>query len=178
VSDDHQPDPTGASPDDGLNPDVQDVFEHEAERAASESRTKHPRQLDREPNRYNLIHSVAAGERVADLARRYEVTTSAICQFKTRHAAEIEQARANIEDKLVGLWAAKKEARVAVYQQQIADVLEMGDTATPESVRVAQSALKSIAEELGHLSARVAIQGDLAVKVNYAVNGVDQSDLT
>lgn len=146
--------------------------------ARSENVTKHPRQLERGANRYNLIHSIAGGETVANLARRYNVTTSAISQFKTRHADEIAAAQANIEDKLIGLWAAKKEARIAVYQQQIEDVALLENIAPPEMVARAQVALKAIAEEMGHLSARVAIQGDMGVQVSYTMNGVDPTDLT
>ncbi len=63
--------------------------------------------LERASVRIPLIHLLAVGEaRQVDLAVRFGVSQSAICQFAGRHRAEIEAVRVDFEQKILARIAA------------------------------------------------------------------------
>lgn len=114
-----------------------------------------------------------------EIAEELELDRSTISFFAKKHRAEIEEIRADIENEFAGLWVAKKAARIAEYTEVIEKIdvlLEMDPSANDRSALLGrkQQALKSIAEELGQLTAR----HEVSAKVNYKVNGVSAEDLT
>lgn len=116
------------------------------------------------------------------LAEEYGVVQSSICAFSERNADAINDVRENAEDEFAGLWVAKKQNRVAAYKEQIdyiADRIGEGLEDDPvAALKVAQAALKAVAEEMGQLTARVAVQADVQAKVRYEIVGVNPEDLT
>lgn len=111
----------------------------------------------------------------AKLAEMYGVTPQTIVQFKARYAKRIEDMRKayekGIESEFVGLWVAEKSARIAEYQQQIEFVSESLEQSDDPSklLRLAQSAIKSVAEELGALPNRATIEHNGNVSVSYNI---------
>jgi hypothetical protein len=70
--------------------------------------------------RIALIRDLAEGKLTQrKLAAKYDCSQPGIAQFKTRHLAEIEEMKANLEDKLAGLWIADKTKRIAAYQTSV-----------------------------------------------------------
>lgn len=146
--------------------------------------------LERGHVKIKLIRELAAGEHSqAELARRHDVTPQSMSEFTQRHAERIaevaEKLLAQADAEFAGLWVAEKRNRIAEYQQQIDDVADlMADPAlaakagvqAAEMFRVAQSALKAVAEELGQLPGRVQVQHSGSLEVR--VNGVDVAALT
>jgi predicted transcriptional regulator len=142
--------------------------------------------LERPWVRMRLVRELATGEHSqVDLAARHGVTQSAISRFASKHAELIADVAAKLDDQFAGLWAADKAARIAVLQQQVADIADtMGDpdaaakagVGAAEMHRVQQQALRAIADELGQIPARVQVQhsGQLDVRLN----GVDVGALT
>lgn len=168
----------------------------------SAKRIRYP--LERGWTKWRLIRDLASMDRTkAQLSRAYGVTTSAITQFSQRHAVEIDEVKAAIEDEMAGLWIAQKRARLAEYQQDLEDLAELmaldmdPDTAPREAAdpddpdstivvkvgtdvpaisRARSRILKQVAEEMGHLPARVQVNVN-DQRVNYSVEGVDLSQL-
>jgi hypothetical protein len=67
--------------------------------------------------RVQLQRDLALGQKTqSELAADYGVTQSAISQFALRWRVQIQRYREDMADEFAGLWAAKKSARVAVYQ--------------------------------------------------------------
>lgn len=70
---------------------------------------------------YGLIRDLAEGTQSnARLARKYDVNASTISEFKIKNADRIAAVRADLDNRMAGLWAAEKERRIAEYQQDIA----------------------------------------------------------
>lgn len=131
------------------------------------------------------------------LAEKYDVSQQAISQFAARHRATIEQVRADASNKYAGIAIADKAARLATY----ADMLEKALSKTPKvngkgeivyglpdengerhpimeiDAGVAQKILRNVAEELGDLPNRVTIGGEVGIKTDYTINGVDPGNL-
>ncbi len=102
--------------------------------------------------------------------------TSAISQFAHRHKQEILDCRADFDNKFIGLWIADKGARIAEYQsdvERIDDVIQESGIPNPELIRVKTTSLKAVAEEMGHLPAKTAIQINNQQVISYAVEGID-----
>lgn len=124
-------------------------------------------ELERGNTRYRLIRAVAQGERnQLDLAEDFGCTQSAISRFIQRHAGEIMQARNDLLDRFGHLWVADKGARIAELQQIIEDIEALGEDGRtdPEQMRVKLAALRSVAEELGQLPARMVIKHEGTVR--------------
>lgn len=120
----------------------------------------------------NLLRDLAAGDLTYDeLAVKYERHRTQIHNFAhtAANAAAIAQIRAAGMEALAGLWAADKTNRVAEYQD---DVERFASSKDPALVRLRQSALRAVAEELGQLTTR--IEGTHTV---YEFRGVDPADL-
>jgi len=140
--------------------------------------------LNRGAKKVRLINELARNEAtVAELAERYEVTEATICNFKRKHNYIIEATRkrvnANVAQVMEHLWVVNKADRLAEYQQAVEDlefIITKGLTTTgtidAKLVRLKFDALKNIAEELGELPPRVAIQNNNTM-VNYTLEGVD-----
>jgi len=129
--------------------------------------------------RLRLQRELAAGEKTyEELALEFDVTEDTISNFSKRYKLEIETIRRELADEFAGLWIAKKEARLAEFQQDVEDIndaVEAGDEDDwSKLLRVKHTALRYVAEELGHLPGRPQIHVENA-KVTYQVEGVDLS---
>ena len=150
-----------------------------------------------------MVQLARGNKTQSQLAGEYGVHQTSISDFKLRHADEIQAIIDNGLDEMTGIALAKKEARLATYQELIERLMpgtpkvagkdgrpvqeeyvdeETGETKwrTVYEIDAGQinKALRSMAEELGQLPARVVITGDLEVKTNYQINGVEPGDLT
>lgn len=122
--------------------------------------------------RRQLCRELAAGEMTgAALARKYGVTRQAISAFRKRHAREIDEIKADLNDQFRGLWIASKEARIAAYEADY-EMSAGGEYAGHyDQVKARTAILHAVSEELGQLpnrSATVAI-----VPVAHIIEGVD-----
>lgn len=105
-----------------------------------------------------LMRLLADGKHsVAELAEMYESAEGTIRQFRVRHKEQIAEIVANMEDQFAGLWIAKKANRIAEYQEHAE---RFGDSDDPKLVARTQTALRSVAEELGALPQRVHVQSE------------------
>lgn len=148
--------------------------------------------------RHREVVRLLAAEEIsqADIARRYDVTTSAVTQFKQRHAEEIAAVRADMDDEFAGIAIASKVNRVALLQQIAEKALEpvpkvsangkvayvTNEDGESEMVmevdaRAAMAALKQVAEELGQLVQRSQVSGDMNTTTTYRIEGVSPADL-
>lgn len=113
------------------------------------------------------------------LAEEFGCSQAAISFFQTRHAVEIMAIRDDATNELAGLAVANQANRIAMYEQMALKLMERVESEADEKVAaVINKTLRNIAEELGALPTRVQLQGDLAVRTNYTVNGVTPEDLT
>lgn len=157
---------------------------------------RNPDPLETPWNRRALMVQLARGNKTqTQLAGEYGVHQTSVSEFKFRHADEIQAIIDNGLDEMTGIALAKKEARLATYQELINRLIvgtpkvagkdgvqvrdpETGDPIYEIDAGQINKALRSMAEELGQLPARVVITGDLEVKTNYQINGVEPGDLT
>lgn len=148
--------------------------------------------------RRQIIRELAAQEvNQSALAIKYGVSTSAITQFKQRHAEEIAAVRADMDNEFAGILIANKAARLAA----LVDLYEAATTPTPKisvkgdvvrrmnpetgefeevmeiDARAAMQALKQAAEEMGQLPTRVQVSGGMDIRTNYTIEGVSPDDL-
>jgi hypothetical protein len=153
--------------------------------------------------RIALIRDLAEGKASpAKLAEKYNCSREAVRDFKDRHKADIEHAKANLEDKMLGLWVADKVNRIAEYQADIEltngelEAAQAGRLVVPNSdepdgaervedlsdvigrlLRGKHRALRSVAEERGELPSRIALHMEDAAKVHHVIEGVDLDKL-
>lgn len=133
--------------------------------------------------KYQLIRDLAlSGSTQRALAEKYDCAVSSINEFQGRNAAAINAVRDDAANEFAGIWIAEKTKRVMAYKEQV-DYLndrieELGVEDAMAAFKVAQAALKGAAEEMGQLTARVAVQADVNAKVQYEVKGVDTEALT
>lgn len=121
--------------------------------------------------RRQLCRELATGEQTrAALARKYGLSRGAITQFAQRHAREIDDIKAALDDEFAGLWVADKAARLAVYQADIEASADGPYSGHYEQVRTRQAGLRAVAEELGQLPPRATIA---VVPVQHVLEGVD-----
>jgi hypothetical protein len=135
---------------------------------------RHRYPLERGWTKHQLIHELAAQTKtISLLAKEYGVVHSGIINFRTRHAAEILAVQQNLADRFASIPLARKENRLAEYQQDIEDINALQqDAPGAELTRIKHNALKNMAEEMGHLPSKTNVQVN-AVQVTYAVEGVD-----
>lgn len=143
--------------------------------------------------RRQVIRLLAAQEiSQAEIARRFDVTDSAITQFRDKYIEEIEAVRAAMDDEFAGIAIASKVNRVAMLEE-IAEkameptpkidnkghrVMDVDGTVVYEfDGRLAAQALKQAAEEMGQLPTRLQVSGEMGVTTNYTVEGVKPEDL-
>lgn len=119
------------------------------------------------------------------LAKKYGVTSAAITLFAQRHKTIIDEMIKDIDNEFAGILIADKAKRIAEYQADVdlvnATVHGTGEgdetdrvepVADPALLRVKHRALRQVAEEMGHLPARVNVQVT-GQSVTYVVEGVD-----
>jgi hypothetical protein len=153
--------------------------------------------------RLALVHALAANDQSADqLAEQFGRTEPTVHQFAMRNRAEIAEARRQMAGEFSGLWIARKEARLAEYQQKYDDIdvtlsehdetvraLLAGAEDKAERRRLFSSLLShadvnryvltqlrilaSTAEEMGHLPSRTPGEGPAQVQLRHEVVGVD-----
>lgn len=122
-----------------------------------------------------LLHELADGKMTQpQLAEKYGVTPQRIYGISQQNKEQIEAIKADYENAFAGLWIAKKENRIATYQEQVE---KLQDSEDPKLVARTQTALRSVAEEMGHLPTRAAIQSD-NVTVHNTYSGVDPEQVT
>jgi hypothetical protein len=135
--------------------------------------------LERGWTKRRLIHDLARMEKTnTQLAQHYGVAQSAISQFKKRHAAEIEEVKADMENEFAGLWIARKVNRIAEYQDTVESLVLMSEEGTldTDAARVKIQVLKAVAEEMGHLPAKTQVIVDQR-RARYEIKGVDLEKL-
>lgn len=100
--------------------------------------------LSRPYTRVQLQRELALGEKTqSELAAQYGVVQSAISQFAQRWRVQIQRYREDMTDEFAGLWAAKKSARVASYQDAI-ELLDDQIEALGEGRMVDADSLRSL----------------------------------
>ena len=118
---------------------------------------------------------LASGEMTrSNIARKYGVTPGYITQFADRYASEILEIKDHLTDEWAGLWAANKRNRISAYQDEIERLNESKFANHHEWSKARQSALRSVAEELGDLPPR---QTTFVQTVVHIVEGFSDSDL-
>lgn len=156
--------------------------EETSEPGSGSGRPLHNRKLERPWIVRKLCRELALSNKTQTLlATEYGVAQSSMTEFKQRHADEINAIRDDASNEFAGLWIAEKQNRIKVYERQLDGIQHMLSTADPDQIpallKVAQAGLKSVAEEMGQLTARVAVQADVTAKVQYVVEGLDPEDL-
>jgi transcriptional regulator with XRE-family HTH domain len=148
-----------------------------------------------------VIRDIALGTMSqSQLGEKYGVSQPAISQFAKRNAEEIEAVRSKADDEFAGLLIAAKQNRLAAYQDLYEIALKPQPKISPSGklvkewitdedgqqvevivqevdVRAAAQMLKQAAEELGQLPNRLTLAGEVGVKTNYTVAGVEIADL-
>lgn len=130
-----------------------------------------------------LIVELAKGEKTqAQLAERFGVSQPSISDFAIKHRDDIERQRADMQDRFAGAWVADKLARVHEYQRTVETINEAlddpavdGAVPEPELMRVKHQAMRSVAEELNQLPARMQVQVSGAITTT--IEGVNLDNL-
>ena len=111
----------------------------------------------------------------AALGRKYGITGQAIAQFAKRYAREIDDIKAQLDDEFAGLWIARKEARMAQYQEDYEASQTHDKSNHFEWIRVRTQILHQVAEELGQMPPRAEVT---VLPVQHVIIGVDLEALT
>lgn len=139
--------------------------------------------LERGWAKRQLIHELARMEKTqVQLAQEYGVVQSSISEFGTRHRAEIEAVKLDIENEFAGLWVAKKVNRLAELESDIERIIQTnaGDTvrmADAEILRTKAALLKQVADELGQIPNKSHVKIESETVVRYLMTGVDDENL-
>lgn len=145
--------------------------------------------------RLQLIRELALSDMTqTQLAGKYGVRQSSISEFAKRNAEQIQHARTHSADEFAGILIAEKARRLAAYEEIHNKAMEPTPKITnkgtvvvdPESgefvyevnASAAMTALKSVAEELGHLPGRVTVSGEMNNTTTYRIVNVTDEDLT
>lgn len=121
------------------------------------------------------------------LAEFFRVEPSRISAFARRHKDEIEAVRKQMDEEtqtvLQSLWVTRKDMRMSEYQQTLEDIEEIifrdlmkGNRIDVSLVKAKFQALRNVAEELGDLPPRIAIQQN-TTQVRYTLEGVNLDEL-
>lgn len=127
--------------------------------------------------KFKLIRELALAEKPQrQLALEYGVTEVSISTFKKNNAPEIAAARLRMDDEFSHIPIANKANRIAEYQAILEEAEGKDGEGWAEARRIAALALKSVAEELGHLPNRqtISVEG----RVDYVLIDPDAEDLT
>jgi transposase-like protein len=93
----------------------------------------------------------------AQIARRFDITRSAVTQWKKRHRGPIEQVRASIDTEFSAVYLSEKLTRLWSLQPDFELSTEQPNAASPDHIRVRMALLRAIAEELGALPPRTSV---------------------
>lgn len=132
--------------------------------------------------KHALLRDVAEAKLTQyEIAAKYGVSQPRISQMASHptNAAIIAEIRANLDDEFAGIWIAQKKNRINEYRQMAEDIdTALSEMAVPDAtlLRVRQTALRNVAEELAQLPNRVTVQ-NVDKRVNYSFDGVDPEDL-
>lgn len=120
------------------------------------------------------MRELAAGEKTqTQLAKEYGCTPGAVSIFASRHEEEIQALRDKLDDEWAGLWVASKRDRLAVYQNDIEMLDELGMT-DERMAALKAKLLRQVAEEVGDLRADVNVTGRV---LHHILEGVNLNDL-
>jgi hypothetical protein len=151
--------------------------------------------------RRKLIRELALrepGTKLGDIAKRYDVSASAITHFRNRHADEIAAVAADADNEYAGMLIASKAYRLALLEQIVEQAGIPVPKVTPAGkivhrlnaetgeeeevmeidVRAQMQAVKQAAEELGQLPNRVTLSGQIDTTTVYKIVNVSDDDLT
>ncbi len=118
-----------------------------------------------------LMRELAMGEfSKLKLADRYGMTQQGVSEFARRHALEIDNIREKIADEFAGLPLARKENRLAAYEDVVQRILAHDKGDHHEWLKAEMIALRNIAEETGQLPPR---QSLVIMPVQHVIEGVD-----
>jgi transposase len=124
--------------------------------------------------RLRMITDLAHGKLLKrEIAEKYGISETAVYKFQAAHRDAIEAQKEDLENEFAALWVADKKNRVAEYQadvELINERLESGVDQEQVYLKVKHSALRGVAEELGHLNPK---DGTQAAKVEVTIRGVD-----
>lgn len=148
----------------------------------------HRRRLDNPGIRDKLIREFAQGRTISELAVVYGTAPSTMSKFRDRWRAEIDSVAAGHAGEFDGLWIADKRARLTVLEGQADRLIELFEersggpapddtsgTDTEDVVRLSKelrSLMRTVAEELGQMPARLKVQIDAPV-LNVRIEGID-----
>lgn len=147
-----------------------------------------PQKLELPWTRRQLVVDLAlSGKTQSELAEKYGVTQQSISDFKARHLTEVQAVLADSENEFAGIAIANKANRLATYQsilERLAGAVEanadLGDDEQAMDEKTANAVgkiLRNVAEELGHLPNRVTLGGEVGVRTDYTINGLDPGNL-
>lgn len=159
-------------------PELSDISD-QSEQAPSPRRSRNHGKLERGWVKIRLLQELAAEEKTQRmLAQEFSCAASSIAEFKERHLDEIATIRRDMANELRGLWIAEKINRLAEYQQDVEDLNAMlENTPLPDAMRLKMLNLKAVAEEMGHLPAKTAINVEGASVVYRISPSVDLDQL-
>lgn len=124
--------------------------------------------------RLQLLHELADGQMSQpQLAEKYGITPQYVSRVYNDNKEKVEAIRRDRENEFAGLWIADKKNRVAAYEEMAE---RLHDSDDPKLLARYQTALKSVAEELGALPTKTQLQVD-PVQVSYKVEGLEAGDL-
>lgn len=141
--------------------------------------------LHRGATRIQLINDLAEGIDRELLAAKHRVTLGDISDFFVQHQYEINEQKKRIEENMKDEYALltvhNKRNRIATYEEQIRLTEEYiawcettGRPIPVQIIKLQQTALRNVAEEMGDLKTSVAIENTV---VENTINGVDPKDL-
>lgn len=137
-------------------------------------------------NRFRLIQDILDGTSTTNIAKKYQVSTVAVRQWKRANAAEIEAARDNFEhieaaarlvnreNRLFELDALAWQVRDKIDERMAQNVVKLGDDKTSDLIREYRGLLSDIEETAGQKLPRTTEQATTTtVNVIITRNGED-----
>lgn len=127
-----------------------------------------------------VILALATGDKTHDeIAAEFDCSRQVISRVNRKYREAIDQAAKAIDDEYAGILYADQANRLAAYDNLAQRLLANPDLPRePGLMRAVLTALKSIAEERGHLPGRVTVQGSMDTRTRYTIDGVSDEDLT
>ncbi len=141
------------------------------------------------------VQQLAAGWQHGRIAEALGVSRQAVSLFASRNRERIEEVAKDASAAINEQWIASKAARIADYQRQVEQCdraimaafeaatagmddgeragLSPSDVVDPKLLKARQTALRSVAEELGQLPSRVIMPTDMGGAVQWKIVGVE-----
>jgi hypothetical protein len=138
--------------------------------------------------RTKAIYDLAQDVPITVIAKRYCTSPATVKDFALEYADEVNLVRQDLATAVAreatNLWVTDKLSRMTEYQQALTDLeneivrlIENGKTQNVAGlIKIKFQGLRHVAEELGELPPRVAIQNNNTM-VNYTLEGVDMEAL-